>query len=206
MNVFIIPFPILYIVFLVKKLIFSFDRRVIYIIEKVFQSTIRNQFCLSVPRSSNEYLAFIFILNLWCYTSMESSRRAVQLMGIFSNLKFVFELTTFLWLESKVMMTSFRMYYTLCPQSEIFELATVMKEQLLGDFSRKISILITFSIKFSIPRNLSTKLLDSEKFLENSSRFREDDIYKYRVLWLCSSVAYTSSLMTVLHYSILLEW
>ena len=61
------------------------------------------------------------------------------------------------------MMTSFRMYYTLCPQSEIFELATVMKERLLGDFSRKISILITFSIKFSIPRNLSTKLLDSEK-------------------------------------------
>ena len=103
------------------------------------------------------------------------------------------------------MMTSFRMYYTLCPQSEIFELATVMKERLLGDFSRKISILITFSIKFSIPRNLSTKLLDSEKFLENSSRFREDDIYKYRVPWLCSSVAYTSSLMTELHYSILIE-
>ena len=69
------------------------------------------------------------------------------------------------------MMTSFRMYYTLCPQSEIFELATVKKEQLLGDFSRKILIPITFSIKFSIPRNLSTKLLDSEKFLENSSRF-----------------------------------
>ena len=94
------------------------------------------------------------------------------------------------------MMTSFRMYYTLCPQSEIFELATVMKERLLGDFSRKISILITFSIKFSIPRNLSTKLLDSEKFLENSSRFREDDIYKYRVLWLCSSVAEPRELMT----------
>ena len=94
------------------------------------------------------------------------------------------------------MMTSFRMYYTLCPQSEIFELATVMKERLLGDFSRKISILIIFSIKFSIPRNLSTKLLDSEKFLENSSRFREDDIYKYRVLWLCSSVAEPRELMT----------
>ena len=45
------------------------------------------------------------------------------------------------------MMTSFRMYYTLCPQSEIFELATVMKEQLLGDFSRKISILITCLLK-----------------------------------------------------------
>ena len=96
----------------------------------------------------------------------------------------------------------FRMYYTLCPQSDLFELATVMKEQLLGDFSRKISSPITFSI----PRNLLTKLLDSEKFLEKSSRFREDDIYKYRVLWLCSSVAYTSSLMTVLHYSVLLEW
>ena len=94
------------------------------------------------------------------------------------------------------MMTSFRMYYTLCPQSEIFELATVMKERLLGDFLRKISILITFSIKFSIPRNLSTKLIDSEKFLENSSRFREDDIYKYRELWLCSSVAEPRELMT----------
>ena len=77
----------------------------------------------------------------------------------------------------------FRMYYTLCPQSDIFELATVMKERLLGDFSRK---------------NLKS---DNIK----SSRFREDDIYKYRVLWLCSSVAYTSSLMTVLHYSVLLE-
>ena len=69
-------------------------------------------------------------------------------------------------------------------------------EQLLGDFSRKISIPITFSIKFSIPRNLSTKLLDSEKFLKNSSRFREDDIYKYWVLWLCSSVAEPRELMT----------
>ena len=127
-------------------------------------------------------------------------------MSIMSWFKGEQDKGNYLWLESKVMMTSFRMYYTLCPQSEIFELATVMKERLLGDFSRKISILIKFSIKFSIPRNLSTKLLDSEKFLENSSRFREDDIYKYRVLWLCSSVAYTSSLMTVLHYSILLEW
>ena len=45
------------------------------------------------------------------------------------------------------MMTSFRMYYTLCPQSEIFELATVMKERLLGDFSRKISILIICLLK-----------------------------------------------------------
>ena len=57
------------------------------------------------------------------------------------------------------MMTSFRMYYTLCPQSVIFELATVMKERLLGDFSRK---------------NLNLdKVLDSEKLIDKTSRFRE---------------------------------
>ena len=61
------------------------------------------------------------------------------------------------------MMTSFRMYYTLCPQSEIFELATEMKEQLLGDFSRKISILII----------ILDKVLDSEKLIDETSRFRE---------------------------------
>ena len=100
----------------------------------------------------------------------------------------------------------FRMYYTLCPQSDIFELATVMKERLLGDFSRKNLKSDNILDKvLDSEENLSTKLLDSEKFLEKSSRFREDDIYKYRVLWLCSSVAYTSSLMTVLHYSVLLE-
>ena len=35
-----------------RQLIFSFDRRVIYIIWKVFEST--NRFCLSVPQFSNE--------------------------------------------------------------------------------------------------------------------------------------------------------
>ena len=61
------------------------------------------------------------------------------------------------------MMTSFRMYYTLCPQSVIFELATVMKEQLLGDFSRKNLNL----------DNILDKVLDSEKLIDKTSRFRE---------------------------------
>ena len=103
------------------------------------------------------------------------------------------------------MMTSLGCVTPCVPMSDHFVLATVRKERLLGDFSRKISSPITLSRKFSIPRNLPIKLLDSEKFLEKSSRFREDNIYKYRVLWLCQAVAYTSSLMTVLHYSVLIE-
>ena len=57
----------------------------------------------------------------------------------------------------------FRMYYTLCPQSDIFELATVMKERLLGDFSRK-------NLKSD---NILDKVLDSEKLIDKTSRFRE---------------------------------
>ena len=57
------------------------------------------------------------------------------------------------------MMTSFRMYYTLCPQSEIFELATVMKEQLLE--------------KNLNSDNILDKVLDSEKLIDETSRFRE---------------------------------
>ena len=36
---------------------------------------------LSVPRSLNELRCFIFILNLSCYTSMDSSRQALQANG-----------------------------------------------------------------------------------------------------------------------------
>ena len=57
----------------------------------------------------------------------------------------------------------FRMYYTLCPQSDLFELATVMKERLLGDFSRK-------NLKSD---NILDKVLDSEKLIDKTSRFRE---------------------------------
>ena len=57
------------------------------------------------------------------------------------------------------MMTSFRMYYTLCPQSEIFELATVMKERLLE--------------KNLNSDNILDKVLDSEKLIDETSRFRE---------------------------------
>ena len=34
--------------------------------------------CLSVPRSSNELLDFVFILNLCCYTSLDLSQQALQ--------------------------------------------------------------------------------------------------------------------------------
>ena len=57
------------------------------------------------------------------------------------------------------MMTSFRMYYTLCPQSEIFELATVMKERLLE--------------KNLNSDNILDKVLDSEKLIDKTSRFQE---------------------------------
>ena len=87
------------------------------------------------------------------------------------------------------MMTSLGCITPCVPMSDHFVLATVRKERLLGDFSRKISSPITLSRKFSIPRTYRQKLLDSEKFLEKSFRFREDNIYKYRVLWLCQAVA-----------------
>ena len=61
------------------------------------------------------------------------------------------------------MMTSFRMYCTLGPPVNIFELATVMKERLLGDFSRKNLNL----------DNILDKVLDSEKLIAKTSRFRE---------------------------------
>ena len=55
------------------------------------------------------------------------------------------------------------MYYTLCPHVWSFELATVMKERLLGDFSRK-------NLKSD---NILDKFLDSEKLIDKTSRFRE---------------------------------
>ena len=57
----------------------------------------------------------------------------------------------------------FRMYYTLCPHVCSFALATVMKERLLGDFSRK-------NLKSD---NILDKVLDSEKLIDETSRFRE---------------------------------
>ena len=45
-----------------------------YIIWKVFESTFQNRLELSVPRSLNEQLDFVFILNLWSYTSINLSQ------------------------------------------------------------------------------------------------------------------------------------
>ena len=61
------------------------------------------------------------------------------------------------------MMTSFRMYYTLCPQSEIFELATCDE----GTTSRR---LLEKNLNFD---NILDKVLDSEKLIDETSRFRE---------------------------------
>ena len=69
------------------------------------------------------------------------------------------------------MMTSFRMYYTLCPQSVYLNLATVMKERLLGDFSRKNLNL----------DNILDKVLDSEKLIDKTSRFREVSREKFSI-------------------------
>ena len=44
-------------------------------------SVCTNRFRLSVPRSSNELLAFVISLNLWSYVSMDSSRQALQTYG-----------------------------------------------------------------------------------------------------------------------------
>ena len=52
------------------------------------------------------------------------------------------------------------MYYTLCPQSDLFELATVMKERLLEKKNLKSD-------------NILDKVLDSEKLIDKTSRFRE---------------------------------
>ena len=61
------------------------------------------------------------------------------------------------------MMTSLGCVTPCVPMSDHFVLATVRKERLLGDFSRKISSPIT----------LSRKVLDSEKLIDKTSRFRE---------------------------------
>ena len=47
------------------QLFFSFGRRVIYQSKCLWKYIPKS--ILSVPRSSNEYLDFIFILNLWCF-------------------------------------------------------------------------------------------------------------------------------------------
>ena len=68
-----------------------------------------------------------------------------------------------------------------------------MKERLLGDFSRK-------NLKSD---NILDKVLNSEKLIDKTSRFREvsryreDNIYKYRVMWLCQSVVEPRELMKI---------
>ena len=62
------------------------------------------------------------------------------------------------------MMTSLGCITPCVPMSDHFVLATVRKERLLGDFSRKISSPITLAIE---------KVLDSENLSTKTSRFRE---------------------------------
>ena len=66
------------------QLIFTFDRRVIYHLKGLLRVLSEiDSVCLSVPRSSNELRDFIFSPNLSYYTSMDSSRRALQTIGKF---------------------------------------------------------------------------------------------------------------------------
>ena len=81
-----------------RRLIFRFAVRVIYhskgLLEFIPKSISSKCWavCQSASRSWNEELAFVFILNLRCYTSIDSSRQALQSNGSFFKFKLVFEL------------------------------------------------------------------------------------------------------------------
>ena len=65
------------------QLIFCFGRRVKFHSKGLYYIKKKKKFRLSLPRSSNEQLAFVFILNLWYCTSMDSFRRALKLINSF---------------------------------------------------------------------------------------------------------------------------
>ena len=76
-----------------RHLILSFGRRLIYHSKGLWEYISK-----SIPSDTTIFKRirdFVFILNIWCYTSMDSSQQALQNNGkLFPNLKFVFEILT----------------------------------------------------------------------------------------------------------------
>ena len=77
------------------------------------------------------------------YITLNINKRSLETMlwasilqvEYFQKITFALKSNLWRWASSDDI---FRMYYTLCPHVWSFALATVMKERLLGDFSRKI--------------------------------------------------------------------
>ena len=77
-----------------RRLIVRFGRRVIYHLKGLWEYIPKSIpfICLSVPQSSYEWLAFLFMSNLLCYISMDSSRQALQtIRKLLSNFIIIFE-------------------------------------------------------------------------------------------------------------------
>ena len=96
----------MYIVFPRLQLIFSFGRRVIYHSKGLWEYILKSipsvgmSVCLSVCTTIiKRKLDFIFILNLWCHTSMDLSQWALQTNGKFFF--FYFELVFTFLAENK---------------------------------------------------------------------------------------------------------
>ena len=96
-----------------RQLIFSFGRHVLYHL-RVHSEIDSVCLCPSVPRSSNQWLDFVFILNLWCTEKREYWSKcnvlfiSYKLIKIQSNWKLPsnftvsFELTTIFWNNSGI--------------------------------------------------------------------------------------------------------